>query len=76
VEGRDWQGHATTKLLTKNIKMDIKMLYFDVMSKVLKNLEDNSAGISNCYKKSDTLVFCLVFDIKVGKVNFDLARYI
>ncbi len=42
------------------------------MSDVQKDLEDVSAGIG-IFFKSDTQEFCLEFDIKVGKVHFDLA---
>jgi hypothetical protein len=43
------------------------------MSKVQKDLEEVAAGIGTL-KKSYIEEFCLEFDIKVGKVNFDLAK--
>jgi hypothetical protein len=55
--------------------MDVKTSFFDVMSKVTKYLEYVSARIGNFEKKSSILDFCPEFDIKVGEVNFDLARY-
>jgi hypothetical protein len=33
-----------TELLTKNVKMDVKTSFFDVMSEVQKDSEDVSAG--------------------------------
>jgi hypothetical protein len=54
--------------------MDIKMSFFDVMSEVQKDLQDVSAGIGQFLKKSDKIEFCPEFDVKVSKVNFDLAR--
>jgi hypothetical protein len=41
-----------TELLTKNVKMDVKTLFFDITSEVQKDLEDISAGIGQ-FKKSD-----------------------
>ncbi len=43
------------------------------MSVVQKDLEDVSTGI--LIFKSITSEFCLEIDVKVGKVNFDLAMY-
>jgi hypothetical protein len=48
--------------------------FFDVMSEVQKYLEDFSAEKAILFK-SDTLEFCLEFDVAVDKVNFDLALH-
>ncbi len=57
----------------KNVEMDVKMSFFDIMSVVQKDLQDISAGICQL-KKSDIKEFCPKFDVKVSKVNFDLNR--
>jgi hypothetical protein len=44
------------------------------MSYVQKVWEDASAEIG-IFEKYDIYEFCLEFGIKIGKVNFDLARY-
>ncbi len=58
----------------KNVKMDVKSSFFDVMSEVQKDLQDVSAGIRQFKKKSNIYEFCPEFDVKVSEVNFDLAR--
>jgi hypothetical protein len=42
-EGR--KGRAVTDFLTKNIKMDVKTSFFDIMSEVPKDSQDISSGI-------------------------------
>ncbi len=50
--------------------MYVKIHYFDVVYELLKNLHDISAG-----KRMYIYEGFLLFDIKVNKVNFDLAQY-
>jgi hypothetical protein len=44
------QGHAVTELLMKNVKMDIKKSFLDVMSEVQKDSQDGLAGIGQLKK--------------------------
>ncbi len=44
------KGLAATDFLTKNVKMNIKTSFFDVMSEVQKDLQDVFAGKIN-FKK-------------------------
>ncbi len=39
------QGSAAAGFLTKNVKISVKTSFFEVMSEVQKDSEDNSAGI-------------------------------
>jgi hypothetical protein len=48
----------------KNVKMDIKTSFFDVMLDVQKDLEDVSAGIGQI---KNNLIY-KNFDVKVGEV--------
>ncbi len=59
-----WQSSDTTELLMKNVKMDIKTSFFDVMLDVQKDLEDVSAGIGQI---KNNLIY-KNFDVKVGEV--------
>ncbi len=42
--GRGQQYVSAARLLTKNVKMDVKTSFFDVMSEVQKDLQDVTAG--------------------------------
>ncbi len=55
-------------------RKNIKTSFFDIMLEVQKDLEDVSTGIGKFKKIWYILEFCPEFDVKVGKVNFDLAR--
>jgi hypothetical protein len=60
---------AAAGLLTK-CQNERNKIIFDVMSEDLENV---SVGIGIFIFKLDIYEFCLKFDVKVGKVNFDLA---
>jgi hypothetical protein len=72
--GKVGRAAPATELLTKNVKMDVKTSFSDVMPEDQKDLQEVSTGIGQFLKKSDIYECCLEFDIKVSKVNFDLTR--
>jgi hypothetical protein len=53
--------------------MDAKTSFFDVMSEVQKDLEDIYAGLGKFFKNLIYKKIGPEFNVKVGKVNFDLA---
>ncbi len=60
-------------LWQKKKKIDVETSFFEVTTEVQKDLEDVSAGIGQFLKNSDIWEVCPEFDVKVGKVNFDLT---
>jgi hypothetical protein len=52
---------------------DEKKSFFDFMSEVQNDLEDIPAGIG-CFFYKSVVRFNPEFNVKVGEVNFDLAR--
>jgi hypothetical protein len=57
----------------KTSKWTSKRPFFDIMSEVQKDSQKVSAGQGQ-FKKSNIKESCPEFDIKVGKVKFDLAQ--
>jgi hypothetical protein len=53
--------------------MDIKTSFYDLMSDVQKDWENASARIGIFEEIRYIYEFCPEFDVKGGKVNFDLA---
>jgi hypothetical protein len=55
-----------------SVKMYVKTSFFDIMPEVQKDLDNISARIGFCKPVHKKFARNLV---KVGEVNFDLARY-
>jgi hypothetical protein len=66
-------GSAETRFLKKYFKMDIRMSFFGILSEFKKDSEVVSGG--TVFFKIHNIRVLLEFDVKVGKVKFDLARY-
>jgi hypothetical protein len=65
---------ATTELLMDKRLNGCQNVIFYLMSEVQTNLQDISSGIDQFLYKSDIKEFCPECNVKVGKINFDLAR--